>query len=232
MNRLSVRLGKISSLVPLGARVCDIGTDHGYLAIELVKSGKAQKVIAADVNQKPLENARKNIEKAGVQGIELRLCNGFDGIKIEEFDTAVIAGMGGEVIAGIIERGNNLLKMPDKKLILQPTTSPEFLRCFLNLNGFSVEEELPVSENNKLYSVMAVTYSGDTKPLPEYRYYIGNLSPSDSDGLQYIKKQQKRCYECMNSLKSIPDKCLEFEKYQKLYNDITNYIEQGADNGI
>ena len=231
MNRLSVRLGKISSLVPFGARVCDIGTDHGYLAIELAKSGKAFSVIAADVNQKPLENAKKNIEKAEVQNIELRLCDGFADINSQEFDTAVIAGMGGEVIAGIIERGFDILK-ENKTLILQPTTSPEFLRRFLNLNGFSIIEELPVSENNKLYSVMSVTYSGDAKPLPEYKYYIGNLSPADSDGLKYIKKQQKRCYECMNSLKNIPDKSEEFERYQKLYKDITNYIKQGADNGI
>ncbi len=223
MNRLSKRLGKISSLVPLGARVCDIGTDHGYLAIELVKSGKADKVIAADVNPKPLENARKNIEKANVTGIELRLCDGFSGISSDEFDTAVIAGMGGEVIAGIIERGLQFLKNTDKKLILQPTTSPEFLRRFLNQNGFSIKEELPVAENNKLYSVMLVVYSGNSQPLPEYKYYIGNISPAESDGLEYIKKQQNRCFQCMKSLENIPDKTEEFEKYKKLYTDITNY---------
>ena len=223
MNRLSVRLGKISSLVPFGARVCDIGTDHGYLAIELIKSGKVQKVIAADVNEKPLENAKKNIEKAGVQGIELRLCDGFAGIMSGEFDTAVIAGMGGEVIAGIIERGFDILK-ENKVLILQPTTSPEFLRRFLNNNGFIIREELPVFENKKLYTVMLVSYSGNTKPLPEYKYYIGNLSTTDSDALDYIKKQQKRCFNCMNSLKSVVEKTEEFNYYKKLYEDITDYI--------
>ena len=191
MNRLSVRLGKISSLVPFGARVCDIGTDHGYLAIELMQSGKVQKVIAADVNEKPLENAKKNIEKAAVQSIELRLCDGFAGIESQEFDTAVIAGMGGEVIAGIIERGFDILK-ENKTLILQPTTSPEFLRRFLNNKGFEIKDELPVFENKKLYTVMLVSYSGNIEPLDEYKYYIGNLSPADIDAIKYIKKQQSK----------------------------------------
>lgn len=224
MNRLSQRLGKICSLVPLGARVCDIGTDHGYLAIELIKSGRASSVIAADVNQKPLENAKSNIEESQIKGIELRLCDGFNGIESYEFDTAVIAGMGGEVIAGIIERCLNTLKQDGKLLILQPTTSPEFLRRFLNHEGFSVKEEIPVFENKKLYSVMKVLYSGETSPLEEYKYFVGNLLPV-GDGLEYIKKQQKRCFECMKSLENIPRKKDQYQYYKSLYEKISDYIK-------
>jgi tRNA (adenine22-N1)-methyltransferase len=71
---LSLRLALISALVPPGARVCDIGTDHGYLPIELIKRGDIKSVIATDIREKPLASAEKNIKAAGVSGITLRLC--------------------------------------------------------------------------------------------------------------------------------------------------------------
>ena len=94
MSALSKRLSVIASLVPSGARVCDIGTDHAYLGIELIKSGKAISVIACDINEKPLLKAKANIEKSGVNGIELRLQDGLAGIKPGDADCIVIAGIG------------------------------------------------------------------------------------------------------------------------------------------
>ena len=225
---LSVRLKTIASLVPKGARVCDIGTDHGYLAIELISSGKAQNVIAADINEKPLLNAQKNIEKSGVCNINIRLCDGFDGLEAKEFDTAVIAGMGGEVISGIIERGKDITH--DKTLILQPTTSPEFLRKFLNTHGFGIISEIPVFENSKLYSVLTVKYSGEKLPLEEYLFYIGKITPETENGLLYIEKQQNRCFKCMNALENNPDKLEEFEYYRMIYTGISDYLRKFREN--
>lgn len=229
MNRLSLRLGKIASLVPLGARVCDIGTDHGYLAIELMRSGKAKRVIAADINSAPLENAHKNIEKSQVQGIELRLCDGFEGIEQDEFDTAIIAGMGGEVIAGILKRAREKLKN-GKTLLLQPTTSPEALRQFLYSNGFEITEELPVYENGKLYSVMRASFSGSSEHLEDYRFFIGKITPETEEGLLYLKKQQNRCFKCMKALENNENKISEYEYYKALYSEITNYINSFTEN--
>ena len=76
---LSLRLALISTLVPPGARVCDIGTDHGYLPIELIKRGDIKSVIATDIRKMPLANADKNIKATGVGGITLRLCDGLEG---------------------------------------------------------------------------------------------------------------------------------------------------------
>ena len=131
MSALSKRLSVIASLVPSGARVCDIGTDHAYLGIELIKSGKATSVIACDINEKPLLKAKSNIEKSGVTGIELRLRDGLSGLKPSETDCIVIAGIGGEVISGIFERTNIFSQEYSPAIILQPTTSPEILRKFL-----------------------------------------------------------------------------------------------------
>lgn len=221
---ISLRLSLIASLVPCGARVCDIGTDHGYLAIELIRSGKAKSVIAADIGEKPLNNAAKNITAAKVQGISLRLCDGFSGISAEEFDLAVIAGMGGEVISAILENGLKHIDFNDKTLLLCPTTSPEALRKFLFKNGFSVSEEYPVLENRKLYSVIKAVWSGTDSAVQEYEYFVGKISPKDETGLLYIKKQQKRCFDCMTALKDNPDETERYEYYRSVYEDITKYI--------
>ena len=142
MSSLSVRLSAIADFIAKGSRVCDVGTDHALLAIHLIKSGIAKQVIATDIGKKPLKNALKNIENANVCGIDLRLCDGLSGISENEADTVVIAGMGGEVISGIIKRGADIAK--NVTLILQPTTSPEFLRLFLYNEGYRILEEVPI----------------------------------------------------------------------------------------
>ncbi len=224
MPDLSLRLKTIASLVPDGARVCDIGTDHGYLAIELKKSDKVSSIIAADINSQPLKNAEYNIKKSGVRGIELRLCDGLSGIKVNEVDTIIIAGMGGEVISGILERGLEIAKSV-KTIILQPTTSPEFLRKFLYDNGFEIESEVPVSENGKLYSVIVVSPTNQTSIKDDYFYYIGKVSPRDKSGLLYIQKQLNRCSKCAESLKNIPHKQREYIYYKNIVEDIENHLK-------
>lgn len=230
----SLRLETIASLVPDGARVCDIGTDHGYLAILLEKSGKVKKVIATDVNSKPLENARKNIQKEKLSNIELRLCDGLDGILESEVNTVVIAGMGGEVISGILEKGYLISKDENITFILQPTTSPEILREFLNKNGYEILKEIPIFENNKLYSVMKVSFTGKQNKIADFLFYIGKITPLDKAGFLYIKKQQERCFKCMNSLKNIDSKKDDYLKYKNLYERITEYLNTFTEkyNGI
>lgn len=216
MPTLSKRLRTIASLVPFGARVCDIGTDHGYLSIELIKHGDVKAMISTDINEKPLIRARKNIERAGVTGIDLRLCDGLSGIKSGEVDTVVIAGMGGEVIAGIIEKGEAIAKEKGVTLILQPTTSPEALRSFLYKNGYGIIMEIPLEENGKLYSVMVCEYSDEKTEYESYYSFIGKVVPQTKDGFLYIKKQFDRCYKCAKALKNIPEKTDEYEYYNSV----------------
>lgn len=222
MPHLSVRLAAIAALVPEGARVCDIGTDHGYLAIELMRSGKARSVIAADIGEKPLENARKNITLSGVGGITLRLCDGLSGISPDEADTVVIAGMGGEVISGILERDKTVCRRNNIRLLLQPTTSPELLRRFLCENGFSILSETPVSENGKLYSVMAVSFTGKALNKSNSFYYVGCVGTETEAGRLYIKKQYDRCHKCVAALENISEKQEEYLYYRSVCNEIND----------
>ncbi len=224
MQNLSIRLKTIASLVPYGARVCDIGTDHGYLAIYLKNENIAKTVIAADINEKPLENARQNIEKSGTKGIELRLCNGLAGISKNETDTVIIAGMGSEVITGILERGAEITENKNITLIIQPTTSPELLRKFLCSRGYEIIKEIPVSENNKLYSVMLIRFSGTVSQKDDLFYYIGKIPKDNEIGIEYIKKQEKRFLNCAKQLENVSYKADEYAYYKNLLDKIKEYL--------
>ena len=213
---LSLRLTLISALVPPGARVCDIGTDHGYLPIELIKHGDIKSVIATDIREKPLANAEKNIKAAGVGGITLRLCDGLEGIAQNEVDTVITAGMGGEVIASILTRSDLPTAAPAPLLIMQPTTSPEFLRRFLCENGFEILSDTALCENAKLYSVITARYTGEKYSCGEEFYYCGKVDPQTADGAKYIEKQYLRLKKCADALENIPEKLEEYTRLAEI----------------
>ena len=216
---LSLRLKLIASLVPKGARVCDIGTDHALLPIYLIENNIAEFLIATDIRPLPLENAKKNVTASGVSGIELRLCDGLSAVKKSEVDTVIIAGIGGEVISGIISRAELIRNQPYPLLILQPTTSAEALRRYLYENGFEIKTETALKENGKLYSVITARFTGKVKKMPEHFYYIGMVDPKTEDGYLYIQKQYIRLKKCADALINIPEKQAEYLHYKKLSDD-------------
>ena len=223
---LSLRLKTIAALVPKGARVCDVGTDHARLPIYLISEKIAARVIATDLRPLPLENAKKNVESSGVTGIELRLCDGLSAVKKDEADVIIIAGIGGEVISGIISRADLLKEQPHPLLILQPTTSPEALRRYLCENGFETESETAIKDNGKLYSVITARFTGITSQKPDWYYYVGNLDPKTSDGFLYIKKQYMRLKDCADALEKLDDKPSEYSYYKTLADNIGELIKE------
>ncbi len=229
MSTLSLRLKTIASLVPPGARVCDVGTDHARLPIYLKQNNIAKTVIATDLNEKPLKNAQTNIEQSGVRGISLRLCDGLSAVTADEADTVIIAGIGGEVISGIL-KNCDWIKNKGVSLILQPTTSPEVLRRFLTQNGFEIVIETPVFENKKIYSVITAKYTANKAVYPDSYYYIGEI-PKTDDGIVYIKKQQRRIFECMTALENIESRKDEYEFYNRVFGQIENLLTEKT-NGI
>ena len=102
--QLQPRLQCIASLVPKGARLADIGTDHGYLPVYLLQEGTIGHAIVSDINALPLAHARATAAEYGVtEKLDFRLCPGLAKLRPEECDTVAIAGMGGETILGILE---------------------------------------------------------------------------------------------------------------------------------
>ena len=223
---LTKRLSLIASLVPDNSNVCDVGTDHAYLPIMLMKSRKARRVIATDIRPLPLENARKNIALSGVVGIETRLCDGLSSVDKSEADTVIIAGIGGEVISGIIKRTGWLKLSPPVLLILQPTTSPEILRRCLYENGFEISDETAVEENGKVYSVIRSIYTGKTTCCPDWFYYIGKTDVLSPDGRLYAEKQYNRLFSCASALQNLPEKKAEYEYYADAAAQIGNLLNK------
>lgn len=182
MNRnelkLDPRLSLCAEFVRQGCRLADIGTDHAYLPVHLILSGKITGAIAADINKGPLESGIETINRFGVTDkVSARLSNGLEKIQPDECDDIVIAGMGGELICSIIENAQ-WLKNSDKRLILQPMTRPEALRSYLYLNGFEIDHEQAVESDRRIYTVMLVRFTGSVKTLTDFSAKVGRLSPA------------------------------------------------------
>jgi len=57
------RLEVISSLIKKDEKILDVGTDHGLVPIFLLKNKITDKITASDINEGPLNSARKNLSK-------------------------------------------------------------------------------------------------------------------------------------------------------------------------
>lgn len=149
--------------------VCDVGTDHAYLAAELIMSGKCGRVIASDINEGPLEAARSTVEKYGVADkVDLVLSNGLENVDLEGVSDIVIAGMGGETIAGIIS-GIDVSRydLENFRFVLQPMSKEELLRKEIYNLQLKITSEKIVRDGGKEYVVMCAEYNADFCYLTE-----------------------------------------------------------------
>ena len=157
---LTPRLALAASLVRRGAYLADIGTDHAYLAIELLRSGKIERAVLSDINRGPLSRAEENAREAGVlDRAELVLSDGASHLEAYPVTDVAVLGMGGELIAAIVSAAP-FLKREGVRLILGPMTRPEALRRALFDGGFSIDEEHYVFDSGRYYLTLVATYSG------------------------------------------------------------------------
>lgn len=186
---ITERLKKCALMVESGSKIVDIGTDHAYLPIYLIKERKATHAIACDLREGPLENAKNNIKKFGLEEkIETRLSNGLEKIKENETDEIIIAGMGGILISEILENCTWQNKK-GKKFILQPMNHEKDLRVYLAKNGYEIQKEEAVNCMGKSYVVIKTIFTGKACALTGTEKYIGNLKAENEASVCYIKKQ-------------------------------------------
>lgn len=172
---LMPRLRMAADLVPAGARLADVGTDHAYLPAALILKGKIPWAIAADLRRGPLDRAWATVREYGLTGkVAFRLCDGLTGIRPDEVDAAAIAGMGGETIASILSAAP-WTREEDVPLILQPMSSMPELRGWLQANGFSIQEERLAKEGDTLYTALLVR-GGEMPPLSPAELWAGKNS--------------------------------------------------------
>lgn len=156
---LSDRLFACCRFIKPGDRVADVGCDHGYLGIYLLKNNIASHVIASDINEGPLNAAVFNSEKYGVRDrIQFFLSDGAKKIP-RDFDTLVCAGMGGDTMISILE-SSPWLKSDKYRMVLQCQSKRPELRRYLGENGWYIRDEVVVKDGKFLYTVMEVI------PLP------------------------------------------------------------------
>ncbi|MBO5746903.1 MAG: SAM-dependent methyltransferase [Clostridia bacterium] len=207
------RLKKIAGMIRVGSTVADIGTDHAYLPVFLVRNKIAVRAFACDVSDGPLDNARATVENAGVDNIIIRKGDGLAAVAPSEADTFVIAGMGGDLIARILEAAL-WVKDARYELILQPMTAVEDLREYLCNNGFQIVMERAVKAQGRVYTVMKAVYTGEKLLCDPLFYFVGKLGENlESDELEYITRKRRIIAKLADDIKSIESKK---EKYAVL----------------
>jgi tRNA (adenine22-N1)-methyltransferase len=156
-EKLSARLETVASFVEQGATLADIGSDHAYLPCYLVMEGRISKAIAGEVVKGPFESAVKNVRKKGLtEEITVRLGNGLEAIHEKDgVDTITIAGMGGPLIASILNEGREKLQNV-KRIITQPNIHALSIREWAVQNGWKIIDEQILKEDNKIYEIIVL----------------------------------------------------------------------------
>lgn len=169
---LTDRLQKVADLVPQGKAMADIGTDHGYLPIYLVETGKMESAIACDINEGPLDRAKENLISTGLtEKIALRLGGGLSKLAKGEVDGVTICGMGGLMICQILEDDREKAQALSW-LVLQPQNHVAELKVFLQAHHFRIVKEVLSEDSGQLYE-MLLAMPGEMEPLDMLTAEIG-----------------------------------------------------------
>ena len=190
---LDVRLRAAANMVPRGARLADIGSDHAYLPIALCLENKIDKALASDINEGPVAAAVANIQKNGLGDRILAVrADGLD--KTKEFapDCITVLGMGGELIVSILHKAP-WIKDAGITLVLQPMTHPEILAKYLAEQGFAIIDEKIVQDggrDDRIYRIICAKFDGKRRELTEAEALVGklNLASGDKAAKAYIER--------------------------------------------
>ena len=191
-----IRIKALASLVDKDSRLVDIGTDHALLPIYLYENEITKKVTGSDISSNALEFAKNNLQKHNLSDkIKLIVSDGFTNLN-DEYDTAVISGMGTDTIKKILDREN----LP-KKLIISSHKNVDKLRLFMNKKGYKIIKEITLKDNDIYYDM--IKYEKGIETLSNYDILVGKSN--DTEYKLYILDKYKRIYK-----KSKNDKYLEY----------------------
>lgn len=182
-NRLEAVISLISECEN-NTLFADIGSDHAFLALEIIKRGIASQAIAADINEMPLLKGKANADSQGID-IEFILSDGLDAFDERGIDSCAVCGMGGELIAKIILRSKTAR---NALLVLQPMSAQEELRRSLWDNGFDIIKEIFTVESGKAYTVMQVRYDGTARSYSYTDLYLGKERSKSPEFSKYCQK--------------------------------------------
>jgi tRNA (adenine22-N1)-methyltransferase len=200
--KLTNRLAAIAAYAVNFERVADIGTDHCYVPVWLLRSGKVKQVYASDINKGPLQRARETAEEYGIKtGLELVLSDGMSHLNPDSVDAIIVAGMGGETIAGILS-ASDWIGEGRHALILQPMTKTEELIRWLHLNGLRARDAALAEDEGEIYLIIL---AGPGEPKPSVcELYVPEVLAEKRDPLlgKYLDRQIRRITSAVEGLKS------------------------------
>lgn len=203
---LSKRLKRIAEHVDKCESVADIGTDHGYIPIYLVKEGICEKAIASDINKGPIEKAKVNVAFEGVSNkIKCLLGPGLNPLKVGEANGVILAGMGGNLTRDILLADMEKVKRYDF-IILQPAQNPEVLREFLYKNDYEIIDEDLIKDEGRFYELFKVKYNENSEKLvfhDELEYEVSPLLREKNHPLfkEFIEEKINRCETILSFIK-------------------------------
>ena len=194
---LSKRLQAVAAEIPQVSVLADIGTDHGFLVVEVIKRGLADRVIATDVSAPSLDKARRNVDEAGIiSGVEYRLGFGTDVLKDGEAQCIVIAGMGGQQIIKILDGGKGA-----KTYVLSPQSNVREVRTYLVGNGYKIVRDYTVASDGKFYVIIRATRGKDALSRLERAFGRTNITEPSNDFRAYIAKMEERYFRLKSCAK-------------------------------
>ena len=219
MIHIDTRINAMINFVPQKSRVADIGADHGYLSIELVKSCRADFVIATDKNSGPLDAAKKNISAVNLENfIETRLGDGLQVLKIGEVDTVCIGGMGGALICKILDDAPKILDGVEN-LILQPMNAIDKVKSYLAEKKFFIADIELAESGGIIYEIIFASRNADK---------ISARKKFDTSPLRkkYLMLKSEKLQRILNEMSKSPTATSseKFLQIQSQLNEILNQI--------
>ena len=199
--QLDPRLLLVASFVRQGSALADIGTDHAYLPVYLVQTGRCPRAVASDLREGPLLNAQQTVREHGLENrITTVLSNGLDALEPHCADDVVLAGMGGILIVELLDRAA-WLRDPAVRVIVQPMSHAEDVRLWLFQNGFTPEREACVIDGRHCYVAVAARYTGEpTVPSPALPYGGLLFGQTDEASLRFLRRQLARLQKRRDAL--------------------------------
>jgi len=188
MSALNARLLSAAELTRQGAVLADIGTDHAYLPLFLLSEGRITYAFASDINEGPLASARKNAAACGAgEKMSFILTDGARALSGKGITDYTVCGMGGELIADIIDRAPHL-RDAGIRLILQPMSRQEKLRAYLYSHGFEIITESYSFDAGKYYVCFEARYSGKCREISDLESHIG------TENAKFVNKDCQKGY--------------------------------------
>ena len=183
---MSKRLDKLVELIPECNSLADVGCDHGYVGIEVLRQNKADDVTFIDVSQLSLDKARRNCPEELTDKVGFVCQDGLGNINV---DCAVIAGMGGLEIIDILDRA----VFPPHMLVLQPNRNAVDVRRRL-ARDYRIQYDRMICDGGKFYNMIVAELCDEPMRLTELQEEFGitNLLAPTEDFRLYLRTEQTK----------------------------------------